>query len=219
MRRAPLMLLVTALLLAASSAAFSQEAQDQPAGPAPRDALGAYRGGRYLEAVEITLDEIEVMPNNLDSYVVLGWSLNALRRYQEAVDYGLRALQINQFESRVLQIVAEAFYGLGSRIQALQYLERYVRVAPTGNYVDWAYYAIGEILIAFGEHHRADIALTTSVYHNGRISVRWSRLGFAREQVEEWQHALAAYDRALQLDPNNAEAQRGRARVRSALGG
>ncbi len=183
------------------------------------DALQAYRDGRYLDAIAITADEIEANPNNIESYVVRGWALNALNRSQEAIDSSLRALQINQFESRILQIIAEAHFDSGNRLEALRYLERYVRVAPTGQYIDWVYYAIGEILIGLGEYHRADIALSTAVYHNSRNAVRWARLGFAREQLEAWTYALEAYNRALQLSPDLSAAVVGRARVQAALDG
>lgn len=183
------------------------------------DALQAYRDGQFQEAIEITLQEIETNPNNIDSYVVLGWALNALGRTQEAIDYSLRALQVNQFESRVLQIIAEAHFDSGNMTEALQYLERYVRVAPTGQYIDWVYYAMGEIFIQLGEFHRADISISTSVYHNSRSAARWARLGFARERLEDWNEALSAYERALQLDPEFADAVRGRQRVREQTGG
>lgn len=210
MSRVLLIALAIGSLFSASLAAQSDD------GP---DALQAYRDGRYQQAIEITLQEIDANPNNIDSYVVLGWSLNALGRNQEAIDYGLRALQINQFESRVLQIVGEAHFDSGNTLEALGYLERYVQVAPTGQYIDWVYYAMGEIFIQLGEFHRADIAISTSVFHNSRSAVRWARLGYAREQLEDWNQALAAYDRALQLDPGFADAVRGRQRARAQIGG
>lgn len=185
----------------------------------PLDALQAYRDGNFAEAVRITLIEIEAGPNNIESYVVLGWALNALGRHADAVDYGLRALRINQFESRILQIVAEAHFAMRNDLEALDYLERYVRVAPSGSYIDWAYYAMGEVLARFGEYHRADIALTTSVFHNSRNATRWARLGFVREQLADWRGALAAYDRALQLNPNLTAAIQGRQRAQAALSG
>ncbi|MFP4114033.1 MAG: tetratricopeptide repeat protein [Spirochaetota bacterium] len=213
MRRSAPRAVVALLALAAVASLAVAQVDDEP------DALDAYRNGRFEEAIEITLQEIETNPNNVDSYVVLGWALNALGRSQEAVDYGLRALQINQFESRVLQIIAEAHFDLGNTLEALQYLERYVQVAPTGQYIDWVYFAMGEIFIQLGEFHRADIAISTSVYHNSRNAVRWARLGYAREQLEEWEQALTAYDRALQLDPGLADAARGRQRVRAEVQG
>ena len=183
------------------------------------DALQMYRGGDLDGAIRVTLSEINVNPNNIDSYVVLGWALNSAGRHAEAIDYGLQALQVNRFESRILQIVAEAHYDLGNTVEALEYLERYVQVAPTGSFVDWVYLAMGEIFLRLGEYHRADIALSTSVYHNNRVASRWGRLGFAREQLGEWQYALEAYERALQLDPNLGDAVRGRQRVQAQLEG
>jgi len=183
------------------------------------DALELYRSGDREGAIRVTLSEIDANPNNIDSYVVLGWALNAAGRHAEAIDYGLQALQVNRFESRILQIVAEAHYDLGNTVDALEYLERYVQVAPTGSFVDWVYLAMGEIFLTLGEYHRADIAFSTSVYHNSRVASRWSRLGFAREQLGEWQFALEAYERALQLDPNFGDAVRGKQRVSAQLEG
>jgi tetratricopeptide (TPR) repeat protein len=203
---------VVTLLLLLSVAGFAQ-VDDDP------DALQAFRDGRYQDALSITAAELESNPANIESYVVRGWTLNALNRHQDAVDLGLRALQINQFESRVLFNVAQAHFELGNQLQSLDYLERYVQVAPTGTFIDDVYYLMGEIFLQLGEFHRADIALSTSVFHNSRSAPRWSRLGFAREQLEEWEFALQAYDRALQLDPSYAEAVRGRQRVRTATQG
>ncbi len=183
------------------------------------DALEMYRSGDREGAIRVTLSEIDVNPNNIDSYVVLGWALNAAGRHAEAIDYGLQALQVNRFESRILQIIAEAHYDLGNTVEALEYLEKYVQVAPTGSFVDWVYLAMGEIFLRLGEYHRADIALSTSVYHNNRVASRWGRLGFAREQLEEWQYALEAYERALQLDPNLGDAIRGKQRVQAQMEG
>ena len=199
-----LLLVLIAFILAAAPAI----AQDAP------DALQAYRDGSFQDAIEITLEEIETNPNNVDSYAVLGWSLNALGRSQDAIDYGLRALQVNQFDSRILQIVAEAHFDAGNSLDALTYLERYVRVSPTGPSIDWVYYAMGEIFLSLEEYNRADISISASVFHNSRSAPRWARLGFAREQLEDWEAALAAYERALQLDPGLNDAIRGRQRVR-----
>jgi len=204
MRRA-----VACLLLFVSVLAFAQT----------EDALQAYRDGDYADALRITADELEANPNNVESHVVRGWTLGALGRNQEALDIGLRGLQISQFDHRLIQIVAEANLNLGNTLVALEYLELYVRVAPTASRIDWVYAAMGEILIGFGEYHRADIALTASVYHAPRNAARWARLGYAREQVGDWEEALEAYDRALQLSPGLGDAVRGRSRVQSNIPG
>jgi tetratricopeptide (TPR) repeat protein len=184
-----------------------------------RDALELYRNGNYEQAVEVTLQEIEEQPRNMDAYTVLGWSLLSLRRYEDALQYGLRALEISRFDSRIVHIVAESHYYLGNYQDALGYFEEYVAIAPTGDLVDQVYYNMGEIFLRFGEYHHADAAFSTAVYLNDNVAAWWSRLGFAREQAGDYPYALEAYERALELNPNLAEAARGRERVQAQLAG
>ena len=198
------------LLVLVSVSAFSQVTDD---------ALEEWRRGNFERAIEITQDELDETPNNVDSHVVMGWALNSLGRFQEALDIGLQGLQVSQYDPRLIQIVAEAHVRLGNALTALQYLELYAQVAPTGSQIDWVYAAMGEIFIGLGEYHRADIALSASVYHAARNAGRWARLGYAREQVGDLEAALQAYDRALQLNPSLGDALRGRDRVRGRLPG
>lgn len=182
-------------------------AQDRP------DALALYRQGSYEEAVEVTLEELEETPRNMNSYTVLGWSLLALGRYQDALDYGLQALTISRYDSRIVQIVSEAHYRMGNNLEALNYLEEYVAVAPTGDLIDQVYFFMGEVFMRLGEYNNADVAFSTAVYHNGDDARWWSRLGYAREQAGDLPYAQRAYEQALALDSGLTEAQRGLNRV------
>ncbi|HOX18914.1 MAG TPA: hypothetical protein PKW82_10690, partial [Spirochaetales bacterium] len=83
------------LLLSAPPPALS--AQDKP------DALKAYYEGRFDEARAICLAEIEANPRNIDSYVVLGWSLIALGRHADAELYLTRAYETVRRDHRVMQ--------------------------------------------------------------------------------------------------------------------
>ncbi|MFP4565038.1 MAG: tetratricopeptide repeat protein [Spirochaetaceae bacterium] len=201
------------LLLALFSTAGTLWAQERP------DALELYRSRDYEAAVEVTLQEIEDQPRNMDAYTVLGWSLLALDRYEDALQYGLRALEVSRFDVRIIHIVAEAHYYLDNYLDALGYFEEYIAVAPTGDLVDQVYFTMGEIFLQFGEYHHADAALSTAVYLDDGRASWWSRLGFAREQAQDYDHALEAYDRALELNPDLAEAARGRERVEAELAG
>lgn len=206
--RSFLLAALVALLLVAGLPAQEEE---------PPDALAMYRRGDFDAAIATTLDELAANPNSIESYVVLGWSLNAAGRHQDAIDYALQALQVNQYESRIIRILADAYIGLGDDLQALDYLEEYVRLFPISENIDRVYASMGEIFIRIGEFNHADIALSASLYHNGGVADRWARLGYAREQLEEWSHALEAYDRALELEPGNSDALRGRDRARAQL--
>jgi tetratricopeptide (TPR) repeat protein len=181
------------------------------------DALQLYRQGRYEEAVQVTLEELEETPRNMNSYTVLGWSLLALGRYQDALDYGMRALEISRYDSRIVQIVAEAHYRSGNNLQALDYLEEYVAVAPTGDLIDQVYFFMGEVFMRLGEYNNADVAFSTAVYHNGDNARWWSRLGYARELARDFPYAEQAYQQALALNSSLTEARRGLDRIEDQL--
>ncbi|MCL2294669.1 MAG: tetratricopeptide repeat protein [Spirochaetes bacterium] len=177
------------------------------------DALQMFREGRFEEAVRICRAELETMPRNLDSFVVLGWSLVSLGRYQEAIDYGLAALRISRYDSRVIQNLGEAHFHLGNNREALRYFELFFSLVESGPRVAVTYYLVGEIYIRLGEFNNADIALTTALHLSPNNTRWWARLGYARERAGDFRFALEAYDRALQLNPAHAEALRGRERV------
>jgi len=159
------------------------------------------------------------MPKNMDSYSVLGWSLLKLGRYQEAVDYAKRAIEISRYDSRIVEILGEGYYFLGDNAQAIKYFQEYTVLAPTGDRIDDVYYYMGEIYIRMGDYNHADISFSTAVYHSPNIAQWWARLGYAREMAKRYKLALQAYDRALQLNPSFVDAVRGRQRVQAAMAG
>jgi tetratricopeptide (TPR) repeat protein len=186
-------------------------AQERP------DALVLYRGGNYARAVEVCLDELREMPRNMNSFVVLGWSLLRMGRYQEALSYGNRGLGVSRYDHRIIQIVGEADYNLGNNLEALKYFEEYVAIAPTGDLIGEVYYLMGEIFIRLGEWNNADIAFSTAVHYNSNVASRWARLGYAREQAKDYRYSLEAYSKALQLNSSLTDALRGRQRVQAVL--
>ncbi len=181
------------------------------------DALRLYNNGQYTDAVEVCLQELEEMPQNMDSYAVLCWSLVRLGRYDEALDYAQEGMQIARYDPRMVEIVGEVHYYQGRNLQALEWFEEYTVLAPTGSRIDTVYYLMGEIFIRLGEFHHADIAITTALYHTSSVAQWWARLGYAREQAEDYEYALEAYNEALKLRPGLNDAERGKSRVQEKM--
>ncbi|MCL2008560.1 MAG: tetratricopeptide repeat protein [Treponema sp.] len=181
------------------------------------DALQEFRNGNYLRSIEICRDEIAANPNNLESHVVITWSLMRLGRYSEAMDYALSGRRISRYDLRITLTLGEISYFLGQNNEALQFFQEYIYLAPEGVRVDIAYYYIGEINIRLGRFRHADIALTTAVHWIPGNATWWSRLAYARENAGDLQEAVAAYERALTLNPRLTDAQMGLERVRSVL--
>jgi predicted Zn-dependent protease len=79
------------------------------------------------------------------------------------------------------------------------------------------YYFIGEIYIRLGRFRHADIALSTAVHYVPGNAAWWTRLAYARENAGEFQEAVRAYERALSLNAQYADARRGLERTRQAM--
>ena len=194
------------LLIVSMGGLFAQEEQE-------RDALQAFRDGRYADAIRITELELESSPANMDAYAVQGWALLSLGRWTATIASSQRALEISPYDSRIIAIMAEAQYGLGNNLSALKYIQDYIAVSPNGSVVAYMYQLMGEIHIRFEEYHSADIALSTSLYYEPGNARIWQRLGFAREQTGDSDHALEAYRQALELNGNLEEAREALARI------
>lgn len=190
--------------------AFSLSAQTKP------DAAKEYKAKNYGSAVDICLAEIKAGKSTADTYAILMWSLNRQKRYREAITYGNQGLK-KYNDMRLVESQGVAYYYNGNYDRALASFKTYAAVLPEGSFIDDVYFFMGEIYIRQNEFNNADIALTTAVHHYPKSALWWARLGYAREQAGSYEGALAAYDQALSINKNNAEAKLGRERVAAKL--
>ena len=181
------------------------------------DALQEYRNGNYERSIAICRDEIAVNPNNIESHVVICWSLIRLGRYTEAMTYARAGRNISRYDVRVAEILGEICYYQGQNSEALQYFQEYINLAPDGARIETVYYFLGEIYIRLGRFRHADIALTTAVHWIPGNAVWWTRLAYARENAGDLREAVSAYETALSLNSQLPDARRGLERVRQAL--
>jgi tetratricopeptide (TPR) repeat protein len=181
------------------------------------DALLEYRNGNYEQAAAICKNEIAQNPNNLDSHVVICWSLLRLNRFDEAAGYARAGRNISRYDVRITEILGELSYFGGRNGEALQYFQEYINLAPEGQRIDMVYYFLGEIYIRLGRYRHADIALSTAVHWMPGNAFWWTRLAYARENAGDLTEAVAAYERALALDPQLPDARRGLDRARQTL--
>jgi tetratricopeptide (TPR) repeat protein len=209
--KAPVILLFFFLAFLGGEAAF---AQIRP------DALAEYRNGNYERAVSICMSEIAANPANLESHVVICWSLIRLGRYRDAMTYARAGWNLGRYDVRIIEILGEINYYEGQNNEALQYFQEYVNLAPEGQRIDMVYYFVGEIYIRLGRFRHADIALSTAVHWVPGNAAWWIRLAYARESagdLGDLSDAITAYEKALSLDSRLADARRGLERVRRAM--
>jgi tetratricopeptide (TPR) repeat protein len=199
-----------AALAAVALAAASLWAQDRP------DALRLYVDGKYDEARRACLSEIAASPSNIEPYVVLSWSLIALKRYADAENYALKGYALRR-DPRLTETLGETAYFLGRNDAALRNLQNYVAAVSEGGRVGIAYYYMGEIYLRLGRFGHADIAFSTALQYSSGSARWWTRAGYAREKYGDAVHALEAYKKALSLDPRLQDASNGADRVSAKL--
>jgi tetratricopeptide (TPR) repeat protein len=218
--------LICAALVLRVTPVFSQNPDAAP--PVSRlDALQNYRTGRdlenrgrleeanryYAEAQRICNDEISRNSSNMDSYTVLTWTLQRLRRYGEVISWGERALRV-QNDFRIIETMGEAYFYLDNYTESLRFMQRYANALPQGDRASVAYFFIGEIYRIQNKFLLADIAYTTAVRLEPGSALWWYRLGTVRESAGDAAPAAEAYERALRLNTNYREAREGLSRVR-----
>lgn len=182
------------------------------------DALAEYRNGNYERAIQICRNEIDISRNNLEAHVVMCWSLLRLNRYEEAMSFAQTGRNLSRYDARIIEILGEINYYEGRNTEALQFFQEYINLAPEGARIETVYYLIGEIYIRLGRFRHADIALSTAVHWVPGNAAWWTRLAYARENAGDLAEAVIAYERALNLNGQLADARRGLDRARQALG-
>ena len=210
--------------------------QQTPPAPQPQrrtgsDALQNYRIGRdletrnrfeeantyYNEAVRICMEELNRNNSNMDSYTVLTWTLLRQRRYTEVINWGDRALRINPNDFRIVETMGEAYFFLNDYEHSLIMMQRYAASMPRGDRASTAFFFMGEIYRNQRKYLHADIAYTTAVTLEGSIFLWWFRLGMVREAAGEYEPAIAAYERAQNLNAASRETTEALERTRRLL--
>lgn len=177
------------------------------------DALAMYRQGKYQEAIEICLAEIAEQPANIESHVVLCWSLVKAGRYEEAENWAEKGREFSRYDPRLIEILGEAKFYRGYNDQALRLFQDYISYAPNGSRIADVYAFMGEIYLRQARFRHADMAFSAALQVDPMNAPLWVRAGYSREKAGEIRFALEAYERALQLNPSHQDATRGRERA------
>jgi tetratricopeptide (TPR) repeat protein len=138
-------------------------------------------------------------------------------KYADVIVWGERGLRLYGDAWAIVEIMGEAYFYLDNYSDSLRFMQRYADEAPQGDRVSVAYFFIGEIYRLQGKYRLADMAYTTAVRLTPQNQLWWYRLGTVREAAGDREPASAAYERAVALNPGNAQAAEGLRRTQQLL--
>lgn len=183
-----------------------------PAGMTGTDLLRMSQEGKNNEVALLAPQVLKKNPQDIDAYIGLAWSFNALKEYQKARDIAHEGYAKSK-DPRLAQALGEAFFNLGENESALVYFQEYLSKFPEGNKAAITFYYCGELYIRMEKFNHADIALSSALQYNPSNAKWWARLGWVREQTSRYLSALKAYEQAISLNPSLQDALNGKTRM------
>ncbi len=124
--------------------------------------------------------------------------------WRRAEEFFAQAVEVCPVDERVRSRYAETLWNLGSKQEAIKHMQEAVRLS--GGEPELTV-RLGEMYLAEGDLHQAD-HLADTVIHSGRELASAHRLrGDILQQQQRWRDALAAYHRALNIQPQYPEVQ------------
>jgi len=171
--------------------------------------------GKYQEAIEAFDRVVEMDPSNSYAWNNKGYALNNLGRYEDGLQAFAKALVMDPNNIYAWNNKAWALNNLARYEDALLSSEKALEMDPN-NVFGWGNKAIA--LLGLGNYEDGLIAtnkvleLTVSYLNSTTNNTEsdsldiWFNKGFELNNMGKYQEAIEAFDRVIDMDPNNAYA-------------
>ena len=169
-------------------------------------ALEHQRSGDHAAAQSVLRDLLREEPDNGDGLHLMGLSLHALGRDEEALDWIAQAIEHRNDEPIFLCNTGIVALGLGDLTRAARYLERAIAADPL--YVD-AYNNLALLREKEGQLEDALAFLEKATALRPEFPGALSNMGNVLRGLGRMSDAIDAYLRALEIEPGLAEAHNG----------
>src|SRR5580704_8180257 len=164
-------------------------------------ALGSvYRSsGRTAEAVVELKRALELAPNSDEAYRRLGAAYMSGGSSAEAIQAYQKAVELNPYYWVNYNALGNGFYQLGDYGKAAESYRRVIELDPKNPY---AYNNLGAVLVQSGKFREALEPLQKSLQFDD-AGQAYSNLGIAYFYVKDYDKAISAYEKAVQLVPTS----------------
>jgi serine/threonine protein kinase/tetratricopeptide (TPR) repeat protein len=164
-------------------------------------ALGSvYRSsGRTAEAIVELRRALELAPNSDEAYRRLATAYLAGGRSDEAIQAYQKAVELNPYYWVNHNVLGNAYYQLAEYGKAAESYRRVIELDPNNPY---AYNNLGAVLVQSGKFREAVEPLQKSLQFSADGQA-YSNLGIAYFYLKQYDKAIPAYEKAVQLVPTS----------------
>jgi tetratricopeptide (TPR) repeat protein len=164
-------------------------------------ALGnVYRAsGRTAEAIVELKRALELAPNSDEAYRRLATAYLAAGRSADAILAYQKAVELNPYYWVNHNVLGNAYYGLADYGRAADCYRRVIELDPNNSY---AYNNLGAVLVQSGKFQEAVEPLQKSLQFSADGQA-YSNLGIAYFYLKDYDKAILAYEKAVQLVPTS----------------
>jgi eukaryotic-like serine/threonine-protein kinase len=169
--------------------------------PEIHSALGnVYRAtGRTSEAIVELKQALELAPNSDEAYRRLATAYLASGRSAEAIQAYQKAVELNPYYWVNHNVLGNAYYQLANYGKAADSYRRVIELDPNNPY---AFNNLGAVLVQSGKFREALEPLQKSLQFSADGQA-YSNLGIAYFYLKDYDKAISAYEKAVQLVPTS----------------
>lgn len=151
-------------------------------------------------------EAVEMDPELTEAQLALSTVYLALGEFEKAAEAAEQVLAQDPDSVRALEIAYDSYENLGQEAKAEEYLGKLT--ASGGGDLAPRFFNSGVAALNMGARETAQEKFELAVQEDPNLVPAWAALSVVRLQLENFEGALEAAQRALELDPDNARAHR-----------
>ncbi len=173
--------------------------------------------GRFDEATDEFRTATRLDPNSADIEALFGAGMLLRGKLNDAFSHLMRATQLNPLSADDQSLLGAVLAQLGRLDEAREHLELALRLGPhSPSDSAKAQSLLGAILAQQGRFDEARLHLEIAVQLAPRSAPTWGNLCAVQQHLGNLQDAISSCNKALELDPNSAQARAGLERLGAA---
>ena len=147
--------------------------------------------GKFSEAVEYVTPWAKSKPNNFDALFLLGAALLGLSRPKEALEYLLRAHNLDDRNSKLLNNLGSCYGSLRINDLAIQSYESAIRIDPK---FSQAHYNLGNLYMRLNDWINAIKSLSNAIEYKNNYTEAYGNLSICLSNIKAYNDAINVCD-------------------------